>query len=112
MCVILYDLSTGVCCSQNADVIKSHPHILANISDHLFGVMEGFINTRYSMHSMMYSTKTEYSTQIWLSISHLSKGPHAIEKTLAASKETASLLLTLVNSTSSLFVCTNTISFM
>ena len=57
MCVVLYDLSTGVCCSQNADVIKSHPHILANISDHLFGVMEGFINTRYSMHSMMYEDR-------------------------------------------------------
>ena len=33
--------------SQHADVLKSHPQILATISDHLFGLMEGFVNTRY-----------------------------------------------------------------
>ncbi|CAI8021126.1 Probable E3 ubiquitin-protein ligase HERC1 [Geodia barretti] len=30
---------------QNADVLKFHPQILTNISNHLFGVMEGFVNT-------------------------------------------------------------------
>ena len=34
-------------CSQNADVLKSHPDILKTISDHLFGVLDGFVNIRY-----------------------------------------------------------------
>ena len=34
-------------CSRNADVLRSHPDILQTVSDHLFGILDGFANIRY-----------------------------------------------------------------
>ena len=34
------------CHRMNAEVLKSHPGILSTMSDHLFGVLEGFVNIR------------------------------------------------------------------
>ena len=46
ICVCVYPPTLHMYCSHNAEVLQSHPHILTTLSDELYGVMEGFVNTR------------------------------------------------------------------
>ena len=33
---------------MNAEVLQAHPSILSSVSEHLYGFLDGFVNTRYT----------------------------------------------------------------
>ena len=44
-------LSLSLCVSyysMNAEVLQAHPSILSSVSEHLYGFLDGFVNTRYT----------------------------------------------------------------